>query len=153
MSKIEHLGQLVCQDREKLKLTQDDLVVRLNRMDNRPGDPLTKNLKVAYRSWIAKLEGGSLRRGLRSDVRHWLAKALDGDVSLYEELPLRREAVIPLESDYDILPLIKHIARSTKKGSKLTLGEFQHLCEAHKLCSGVGVSLLNPLSSFGKKAR
>jgi transcriptional regulator with XRE-family HTH domain len=146
MLPAKNLGELVCRDRELAGLTQDQLVAKLNKVKNRPTDPFTKKPKLAHRSWLAKLEAGRLRRGLRLEVRIWLAKALDGNIDLYQKLPIRPSDSNLAVDDFDVLPLVKHLAQSDKQ--KLPFEELCRLCEAYKRCADVGVSLIAPLTQL-----
>ena len=94
------LGEHVQRDREKIGLSQEELAERLNSMGDPPIDPYTKKRKKAYRSWIAKVESGTLQRDLRIDVREWLANALNAEPNIYRILRLRADEV---KQDGDLL--------------------------------------------------
>ena len=114
----KHLGEIVRRDRGLAGLTQDQLVIKLNKVKDFPIDPFTKKPKRAHRSWIAKLESGSLSRELRVEVRQWLASALGGDSVLYKRLAVNLEGKNSIPDDFDVLPLVKRLAQSKK--SRLT---------------------------------
>ena len=83
------LGEHVQRDRERAGLSQEELAERLNSIGNPPLDPYTKGPKKAYRSWVAKVESGTLQRDLRLEIRDWLARALNADPDVYRVLRLR----------------------------------------------------------------
>ncbi len=148
MSQPKTFGELVRRDRELLGLTQEQLATRLSKTKDHPRDPYTKKPKKAARSWIAKLESGRLRRGLRIEVRQWLARHLKGDFELYESLPVVDVNATSIPEDFDVLPLLKHLA--TSKKDTLAFQELIRLCEAYRRCSEIGVSLLDPLTPVGE---
>lgn len=141
----ETLGELILVDRTKAGLTQGEVVSKLNKEPKRPKDPYTRRPKNFHQSWLQKLEYGQLRRELSVDIRKSLAEALGGNASLYSTLPIKSKGQVQLPVvDYDVLPLLRHIAKQDLQG--LPFGELCKLCEAYHLCSEVGVSLIDPLA-------
>lgn len=88
----KHLGELVQKDRVSLGWTQEQLTSSLQSAQNKPVNPYTKKPQKFTRSWIAKLETGSLGRELTLELRHFLANVLGGDKGIYESLSTKEES-------------------------------------------------------------
>ena len=142
----ETLGELVRDCRTRKNLTQDGLARLLNGLEDRPINAFTKKPYAFHRSWVAKLESGSLSRDLSEDVRLFLAKTLGGDATPFLSLPISSPAT---ESERNILPIIIWIA-SQSNLQTLTFSEFRKLCDADYACAIHGISLSDPLGAVRK---
>ncbi len=139
----KHLGELIARDRIKLGLGQEDLAKKLNEIPEKPVNDYKKKPHVFYRSWIAKLEKGLLKRNLSDKMREFLQKALNGKENLYSTLPIgsKGSKIHAFEDpETDILPLIKEIAGKGKMKT-LTFEQFLALHEAHSSLSKFVLSL------------
>lgn len=147
MNTVKNLGELVRRDRERRGLTQAALALQLSKL-GRSAHYRKANLSrqsSALRAWLAKLETGKLRRDIGESARKLLAVALATDPVVYQSLPVKPEYENSVSTDFDVLPLVKHLAQADR--TKFTFGEFCNLCEASQRCSEIGVSLIDPLAT------
>ena len=134
------LGELVRQDREKAGFTQGILTKRLRTAGFRVGINST-----TVRTWVAKLETGQLKREFGSETRDFLARALHGDKSLYQALPIKiNQKQSPVDGKLDVLPLIRKLAKTSRRS--FTFDELLKICESYQSCERIGVSLFNPFA-------
>jgi len=145
MNTVKNLGELVRRDRAQRGMTQAKLALKLAdlRREHHYRKVRMSRQPSAIRAWLAKLESGKLRRDIGQSARELLAVILASDPVAYQSLPVKPEYENSVSIDFDILPLVKHLAQADR--AKFTFGEFCNLCEAYQRCSEIGVSLIDPV--------
>lgn len=140
-----YLGEQLRSDRKRQGMTQGELADELNAKPNRPQNPFTHQPYNFNRSWVAKLESGTLVRELNVGVRRYLAEVLNANEVLYVQLPTHAtsESQKVITDDDNVLPLIKLIAAQPKL-AHLSFKKFCELRYADNVCSRSGISIFNP---------